>query len=179
MVLSSHLKQQFRQEQLRNLQSQPLPQDLSLMWSALQDLMKRFPGLWGLFYPLKSEPNLLKYLGLNLNGFAFPKCQNSQLEFYTEVTHFKKGDLGVTEPITGRLVLPQEMVGLLVPAVCYCPAGYRLGRGRGYYDRYLAHYPGVKVGICFESQVVPQIPQDSWDQRVNYIITNQQVRDVT
>lgn len=172
-------KEQFRKAQLQSLQEQALPQDLTFMWTGIQSLISQSPGLWGLFYPLKSEPNLLQFLGLNLTGFAFPKCQDSFLDFYTEVTHFKKGERGVTEPITGRKVLPMELVGILVPALSYSVSGYRLGRGGGFYDRYLAQYPGLKVGICFESQVLPEVPQDPWDQRVNYIITNQQIREIT
>lgn len=179
MVVSSQLKEQFRKEQLLLLQNPTLlSQDLISMWQAIQLLMQQKPGLWGLFYPLKSEPNLLQFLGLKLEGFAFPKCEANGLDFYTDVTHFKKGDRGVTEPITGRKVLPDDMAGILVPAISYGETGYRLGRGGGFYDRYLANFIGLKVGVCFEFQVLPEVPLESWDQRVNFIITNQRVREI-
>ena len=66
-------------------------------------------------------------------------------------------------------------VVVLVPGVAFDPSGGRLGRGAGFYDRALARLraarPIVAIGLAFEVQIVPRLPLDSWDQRVDLIAT--------
>lgn len=64
---------------------------------------------------------------------------------------------------------------VLVPAVGFDPQGVRLGRGAGFYDRALADLRTsgtiYAVGLAFECQVVPALPSDAWDERVDGIVT--------
>jgi 5-formyltetrahydrofolate cyclo-ligase len=68
---------------------------------------------------------------------------------------------------------------VLVPGVGFDPAGTRLGRGAGYYDRALAHLRGerpvVAIGLAYEVQIVPLLPSEPWDQRVDLIATEARV----
>jgi 5-formyltetrahydrofolate cyclo-ligase len=72
-----------------------------------------------------------------------------------------------------RLVAPEETDLILVPGLAFTRDGLRLGRGGGFYDRYLAGLPvGVrKLGVCFECQVVESLPEEVHDQRVHAIVT--------
>lgn len=64
----------------------------------------------------------------------------------------------------------------ICPGVAFTESGVRLGSGRGYYDRYLAaHPPELTIGLAFESQIVPELPQEIHDRRMDYIITEQRV----
>ena len=47
----------------------------------------------------------------------------------------------------------------------------RLGRGKGFYDQYLAHYSGIKVGVCFSDQIVDLVPAEKHDVNLDYIVT--------
>ncbi|MEO7298989.1 MAG: 5-formyltetrahydrofolate cyclo-ligase, partial [Verrucomicrobiota bacterium] len=49
--------------------------------------------------------------------------------------------------------------------------GRRLGRGKGFYDRLLAEIPGTKCGVCFDEQIVEEIPTESHDVRMDYVLT--------
>ena len=52
--------------------------------------------------------------------------------------------------------------------------GHRLGRGRGYYDRFLAQVPqAYKIGVCFDFQRVEQVPVDDNDRVMDEVISNQ------
>ena len=56
------------------------------------------------------------------------------------------------------------MTVALVPGVAFDAAGHRLGRGRGYYDRFLASCPHIyKIGVCFPFQRVALVPTDQHD----------------
>lgn len=53
----------------------------------------------------------------------------------------------------------------LVPCLAASPDGVRLGRGGGYYDRFLAQYKGRRLLLCPEALLLPDLPCDVWDAR--------------
>jgi 5-formyltetrahydrofolate cyclo-ligase len=65
---------------------------------------------------------------------------------------------------------------VLVPGLAFDGQGYRLGRGRGFYDRFLAELSAETVGVCFECQLVDHVPRQSWDARVEYLLTEAGLR---
>ncbi len=74
---------------------------------------------------------------------------------------------------------PLSMIDLVVvPGLGFDSEGNRLGRGRGFYDRFLAHpeFDGSTCAVAFEEQVVEAIPADPHDIRVDMLITEQHVR---
>lgn len=67
---------------------------------------------------------------------------------------------------------PAEIDLLVVPGVAFAPIGSRLGRGRGYYDRYLAQ-PGFRaatVGVCYRHQLVDDLPAEPHDRPVGCVV---------
>ena len=75
---------------------------------------------------------------------------------------------------TGFWVAKQELAGVLLPALAIDKVGYRLGRGGGYYDRFLADFSGFKVAVIFHCQLLQEeIPRDSWDQDVDWVVTEE------
>lgn len=86
---------------------------------------------------------------------------------------------GVREPADGRRIVPiEELRVVLVPGVAFDMRGARLGRGGGFYDRFLARLnPGTaRIGVCFERRVVESLPIDPWDQKVDVLVTENAVR---
>jgi len=69
---------------------------------------------------------------------------------------------------------------VVVPGVAFDAAGYRLGQGKGYYDRAFAAERGdspTLVGFGYEFQVVDAVPHDERDRRMDAIVTDQKIRD--
>ncbi len=60
---------------------------------------------------------------------------------------------------------------ILVPGLGFTPSGARLGRGKGHYDRLLARVPGLKCGVAFDVQMIPDIPLEPHDIRLDLIVT--------
>ncbi len=60
---------------------------------------------------------------------------------------------------------------ILVPALCYDRRCFRLGRGGGYYDRYLADYPGFTLGLCRDALLQEAVPVERWDRDVDTVLT--------
>jgi 5-formyltetrahydrofolate cyclo-ligase len=104
----------------------------------------------------------------------YPRWTESGLQFLQdEGTGLVPGRGGIPEPEGGAPVSP-ETPGLvfLVPGVAFDENGRRLGRGAGCYDRALAEYPdALRIGLAYEFQLVPSLPEEPWDIRMHAIAT--------
>lgn len=62
---------------------------------------------------------------------------------------------------------------IVVPGMAFDAEGHRLGRGKGYYDRFLAKHPNTPtIGICFDFQQWDKIPCEPHDQRIDVVISD-------
>jgi 5-formyltetrahydrofolate cyclo-ligase len=84
---------------------------------------------------------------------------------------------GVREPVEGQPIPPGELDLVLVPGLGFDERGNRLGRGQGFYDRFLSQpaFQGVACAIAFEEQVVAAVPHEEHDVRVRMLVTDQRV----
>lgn len=71
----------------------------------------------------------------------------------------------------------QESLVVFVPGVVFDRCGNRLGRGGGWYDRFLASLSGIFIGLAYEFQLVEKLAAETWDRKVHYIITEKRVID--
>ena len=88
--------------------------------------------------------------------------------------------MGIREPVSG-IPFPIPMIDLvIVPGLGFDEFGNRLGRGRGFYDRFLAHpeFAGVACGLAFEEQVVSSMPVGPLDRGVRMVVTDAKVRRI-
>lgn len=85
--------------------------------------------------------------------------------------------MGIRQPIAGAQ-LPVASVDLvIVPGLAFDRAGNRLGRGRGFYDRFLSRpdFRGVSCALAFQEQLLDTIPHDPHDVRMSMIVTDSEV----
>lgn len=87
-------------------------------------------------------------------------------------------DLGLREPAAGTPFPPSLIDLVVVPGLGFDEYGNRLGRGRGFYDRFLAtpDFKGVACGLGFETQFMTELPTGPLDRGVDMLITDQNVR---
>jgi 5-formyltetrahydrofolate cyclo-ligase len=78
--------------------------------------------------------------------------------------------LGFREP-TGKVVEPTELEWIIVPALAIDFEGQRLGRGAGYFDRYLQRYTGPTVGLVYDAEFLPEVPSEAHDAPVSQVVT--------
>lgn len=81
------------------------------------------------------------------------------------------GPMKIFQPLRGEAVSPEKIDLLIVPGVAFDLRGYRLGYGRGYYDRFLSIYSGWSLGLAFEIQMVNRLPFSAHDQPVRQVLT--------
>jgi 5-formyltetrahydrofolate cyclo-ligase len=85
---------------------------------------------------------------------------------------------GVREPIAGTPVLVPDIDLVVVPGLGFTATGYRIGRGMGFYDRFLAqdNFIGVSCGLAFEEQVMPDLPVLDHDMPLSMLTTDKGIR---
>jgi 5-formyltetrahydrofolate cyclo-ligase len=86
---------------------------------------------------------------------------------------------GPKEPSNRVAVDPGEVDAVITPGLAFDAQGYRLGYGGGHYDRYLARLrpDSTRVGIAFHLQLVPSVPHDRKDQRLDLVVTEGETID--
>ena len=101
-----------------------------------------------------------------------------QMEFVQidEDTEFEETGFGVLEPLAGMVLQPQEIDLIVVPGVAFTADGKRLGFGGGYYDRYLANYPGRTVSLALTTQLADaaEWPGEDHDVRIGQVVNLEQ-----
>ncbi len=90
-------------------------------------------------------------------------------------TLYEQNDWGIMEPISKEVVLPEDIDLCIVPLVGFDKRGNRLGRGKGYYDRYLKDVGATKVALAYSVQEEQEIAIDAFDVKVNFVITEREV----
>jgi len=125
-----------------------------------------------LYYPVKKEPDITGLMG-DEKTFMFPKVSGDELILYEvkELKDLEEGSFGIKEPACGKETDPEEIEIAFVPGIAFDERGFRVGFGKGYYDRLLSKVKGVKVGVCYDFQVFKELPTDYWDIPVDLIIT--------
>lgn len=86
---------------------------------------------------------------------------------------------GFSQPRADAATLPLERIDVvLVPGLCFDERGTRLGYGRGYYDRLLPQLPrhARRLGVTLDALVVPQLPSEPHDARVDALLSESGVR---
>lgn len=81
----------------------------------------------------------------------------------------------VREPIAGKPI-PLDLIDLvIVPGLGFTPTGYRIGRGMGFYDRFLAQpeFIGMTCGLSFQEQVIESLPLLDHDVPLGMLVTDQ------
>ncbi len=112
----------------------------------------------------------------------FPRITNlgdRRIDFYLgsdldSPESWQEGPYGIKEPHDQAMqVAPSQLDLIVVPGVVFGKNGERIGMGKGYYDRFLAQ-PGIKavrVALVFDFQIHDSLPQNAWDQRVDWMVS--------
>jgi 5-formyltetrahydrofolate cyclo-ligase len=133
-----------------------------------------------LFYPLGDEPEVTPLIPAALAAgktIALPRFrpdlgayEAARLESLQQLT--PPARFGVREPEADCPALPLKQLDLvLVPGIAFDVFGRRLGRGKGFYDRLLTGFSGIKCGVAFDVQVLPTLPAEPHDVTLNCLLT--------
>lgn len=158
--------------------------DLSLR---IQQRLLGFAGfsrakILALYSPVNNEVAIDHLLNVALSQgkqVCFPRVSGETLQFVAVESseELQPGTFGVAEPVGGN-VLAAELIDLLVvPGVAFARDGFRLGYGKGFYDRELSRVrrATVSIGFCYDFQLCDALPTEDHDQPLDYIVTETQL----
>ena len=129
--------------------------------------------------PDEADPGgLLPWLHERDVRTLYPRVAGERLDLaeVSDVSVLRAGFRGILEP-PGVAIGPEVVDVALVPGIAFDPHGGRLGQGGGHYDRLLAAVPedATRIGVAFSVQVVPFLPLEDHDARMDIVVTEKAV----
>ena len=150
-----------------------------LMATHVMDVLERCECV-AVYLSYGQEPStepLIELLRANGITVLVPRVVGDGLELceLADDAAFEVHELGMREP-TGPVSasLPDA---LILPALAVDLAGHRLGKGKGYFDRYLARVPSsvLRIAFVYDDDVIEDVPVESHDEPVNIIVTERRL----
>ena len=163
-------KEQFTQQQLCEL-SLPIIARIKPLLSGTKTIVA--------YYSLADEVDthcLIEELIAEGKTVYLPRVvdqENMVLSRYTGVESLREGAFGIMEPVGDPMPDDEIVDVVLVPGMAFDAEGHRLGRGKGYYDRFLSklNNPHLQlIGVCFDFQKVDIVPTEPCDVSVDIVV---------
>jgi len=134
----------------------------------------------GIYVSLPQEVNTIPIIEFALlsHRVCVPRVQGDIMDFYeiTSLNELQEGHFHVLEPTTPYQVQPQDIDLMIIPMLAYDDAKYRVGYGKGYYDKYMRNgFQGYKLGLAFSFQYVDHIMVDQYDVPLDEILTEKSI----
>lgn len=113
---------------------------------------------------------------------AVPRCTPGKIAMtFHQIGSFKElmpGAFGVLEPdpVKSPELRDDRQSICILPGLGYDLSGYRLGYGKGYYDRFLSRYHGVRIGLCYNGCVRERLPHGRYDRAASILVTEKFVK---
>ena len=90
-------------------------------------------------------------------------------------TSFKQSSYGIMEPVGENFTQYNKVDLIIVPGVAFDRKMNRMGRGKGFYDRFLPKTSAPKMGICFDFQLFDTIPSGTDDVKMDFIVSENEL----
>ncbi len=195
-IMGNRVKAELRQEMrkiLANLDrrwlqaaSRELCKNLTSLLNTKNDLSIEHILAWVHFFP--GEVDLSEFINeqIDQRTVYLPQLRDGQMQFSSigKDWHAKmsQGGFGIPEPSqgAGRIFSPSDAANavILVPGLAFDSSGGRIGRGKGYYDTFLGRsrlFDIIKIGVCWSIQKVSEVPMESHDAYMDWIVTEEEV----
>lgn len=120
----------------------------------------------------------------NQKTVALPRCldKNGNMDFFVikSFDDLEQAFFGLLEPKKSceRLV-DYSNSACILPGFAFDRQGFRIGYGKGYYDRFLKSYIGVKIGVCYNCCMANELPHGRFDIAADYIVTGKYILTVS
>lgn len=130
-----------------------------------------------LYLPVRSEVdvkpliNMAWELGKEVGLMRIQSDGGSEQHSIRPETEYRKGSLGILEPVESEPFDMNICDLVIVPLVAVDEQGNRIGYGKGYYDQFLTQYPRPTIGVAFDAQVYSGLPADDLDIQLDCVVT--------
>ena len=103
---------------------------------------------------------------------AVPKCEGNDIVFYyiNSLEDLEEGSFGILEPKINEAVNDFDSSICIIPGVAFDNDKNRIGYGRGFYDRFLENYAGIKIGLAYKECICDKIDVSENDIKMDKVI---------
>ena len=142
-----------------------------------------------LYAPIKSEIDVMPIFDIaKAKGkkVAFPKCnledRTMKFHFVESLDELEVCAYGIREPKEEAPTFdpeePNGSVMCFVPGLAFDVYGYRLGYGKGYYDKFMNKFTGSAIGLAYTHQIMPNLPKGKFDRHCDILITENGIKTI-
>ncbi len=177
IIVQKNAVRKAMKEKKRGLSEEKKLNDSELIFNRVESLTQFKEAKTILAYwSLPDEVNTHRFVAkwANQKSIALPVVVGDTLElrFFNGLNNLVTSDsFGIKEPVAEELVTPEEIDLAIIPGVAFDRKGNRLGRGKGFYDRFLNQTKAYKVAVGFDFQILEEIPVASFDVPVDIVVT--------
>jgi len=127
------------------------------------------------YVSLKDEVDTMKLIRYSFKQgkkVAVPKCEGEDITFYyiNSLEELEKRKFGILEPKTNEIVNDFANSICIIPGVVFDKQNNRMGYGKGFYDRFLENYKGIKTGLTYKECICDKIDTDINDIKMDKVI---------
>lgn len=117
---------------------------------------------------------LIKYLLNSSKKVAVPRIINNEMFFYliNDINDLKLGNFNILEPINGQVINCFDNCLCITPGICFDKNNYRIGYGKGYYDKFFKKHQVFSIGLCYSECIVDEININNNDYNVDIVVTD-------
>ncbi len=161
--------------------------DNNIYQTAISLVSFKYADIILLYAPIKSEIDVIPIFEEAIKRgkkVAFPKCNKEErtmkFHYVSSLDELEIGAYGIREPKEEAPVYDPE--NEKSSAICYVPGlafdvyGYRLGYGKGYYDKFMNKFTGSAIGVAYTTQILPNLPKGRYDKHCDIIITEKGIK---
>ena len=108
---------------------------------------------------------------------CIPETRNMEFHYINNLDCLSVGSFSVLEP-DESLPIVTDFTGclMIVPGMHFDMKGYRIGYGKGYYDRYMVRFSGVSAGVCYSNELKPFLYHGRYDRHVGIVVTDKRIK---
>lgn len=144
----------------------------------------RYANVVLMYAPLEGEIDIMPIAREALKRgkkVAFPRCNTEDhtmtYHYVSSLEELDSGAYSIMEPSADApMFLGESPAICLVPGIVFDRGGYRVGYGKGYYDRFLNNYDGETVGLVYSDFIIKSVPRGRFDVAVRVLVTEDKVR---
>ena len=182
--LKKKLRAQFKQYRLDLPENIKAEYDKKICDALIRMVSFKYSETILMYAPRPGEIDIMPIAGAALEQgkrVAFPRCvenpRNLDFKYITSLDDLTPGSYSIDEPSEElESVTDYSKSICIIPGVVFDNEGYRVGYGKGYYDRFLSAYDGTKFGLVYSECILDCVPRGKYDRHVDILVSEKGVK---
>ncbi len=186
--VKDELRSEYLERRRSMLQGEKASRDSAICASAVSLVSFRYAEYVLLYAAMENEidvDDIARAAWKAGKKVAFPRCDKEthtmKYHIVQSIEELHPDSYGIREPAADAPVYDPAGAGsavCFVPGLLYDKSGYRLGYGKGFYDRYLTEFSGCKIGVIYSDYIISEVPRGRYDVSLDILLTENGTKPV-